>query len=327
MANIVLGIATSRSPMISIPPELLQDYEAFDAASPRLVDHDGRPVAYPELLDRPHPDVTDHLTLEHWKPRHQAAQDAIDALAQAFADARPDVAILVGDDEEVWIHPQNRPSIMLFGGATYRVRPREVNENTPSIPRASAWSWGDREMEPRVDTGLAEHLARWLVAHGFDTAYSTGLPEGAAISHSFGYLHQRIMRGVSIPTVPIIMNDHYPPNQPTPARCYGLGLEVRKAVEAWQSDARVAIMGAGGLSTGVVNQELDRRLLEALRNRDADAIAGLPETWFAGLTGETRNWLVPAGASQHLRMDLLEYMLAYRTRGGTGCGLAFARWQ
>ena len=33
-----------------------------------------------------------------------------------------------------------------------------------------------------------------------------------------------------------------------------------------------------------------------------------------------------AGAMEHMRAHLLTYVPAYRSEAGTGCGMAFARW-
>jgi seryl-tRNA synthetase len=43
---------------------------------------------------------------------------------------------------------------------------------------------------------------------------------------------------------------------------------------------------------------------------------------------EIKNWITLAGvmADADLPMDLLDYVPCYRTEAGTGCGMAFARW-
>ena len=53
----------------------------------------------------------------------------------------------------------------------------------------------------------------------------------------------------------------------------------------------------------------------------------LPRTWPQGSQGEVLCWIAAAGAADHLEMELLEYIPGYRSPAGTGCGLAFARWQ
>jgi hypothetical protein len=60
--------------------------------------------------------------------------------------------------------------------------------------------------------------------------------------------------------VPVMVNTYYPPNQPTPKRCYAFGQAVRKAIESWDSNKRVALMASGGLSHVVIDEEIDDRI-------------------------------------------------------------------
>ena len=81
----------------------------------------------------------------------------------------------------------------------------------------------------------------------------------AASATAFGYVYNRLMTGATIPTVPVMLNTYYPPNQPTPKRCYNLGQALRGAIESWPKDIRVGILASGGLSHFVVDEELDQQ--------------------------------------------------------------------
>ena len=51
--------------------------------------------------------------------------------------------------------------------------------------------------------------------------------------------------------VPVLLNTYYPPNQPTPGRCYRLGRAIRQAVETWPAGRRAALgllLAWGGLA-------------------------------------------------------------------------------
>jgi hypothetical protein len=76
-----------------------------------------------------------------------------------------------------------------------------------------------------------------------------------------------------------------------------------------------------------VDEALDRRVLELLAKKDADGIAALPTAELESGSSEIRNWLVAAGAVEHLRMDLVDYVPCYRSVAGTGVGMAFAVWK
>ena len=70
-----------------------------------------------------------------------------------------------------------------------------------------------------------------------------------------------------MPMVPVMVNTYYPPNQPTPKRCYAFGQAVRKAIESWDSDKRVALMASGGLSHVVIDEEIDAMVIDGLEEQ------------------------------------------------------------
>jgi 3-O-methylgallate 3,4-dioxygenase len=101
---------------------------------------------------------------------------------------------------------------------------------------------------------------------------------------------------------------------------------VRGAIEAWPSDARVAVIASGGLSHFVIDEELDHQVLKALQEKDAEALGALPRRRMNSGTSEIRNWIVAAGAVEHLPMTLIDYVPCYRSPAGTGCAMGFAQW-
>jgi protocatechuate 4,5-dioxygenase beta chain len=73
-----------------------------------------------------------------------------------------------------------------------------------------------------------------------------------------------------VKVVPICINTVQFP-LPSAARCYALGEAVGRAVRAWKSDARVMVMGTGGLShqldgerAGFINKDFDLAFMESL---------------------------------------------------------------
>jgi protocatechuate 4,5-dioxygenase beta chain len=70
--------------------------------------------------------------------------------------------------------------------------------------------------------------------------------------------------------VPITMN-HVQHPLPSPKRSYKLGESVGRAIRSWKSDARVLVMGTGGLShqldgqrAGFINKPFDLMCMDAL---------------------------------------------------------------
>jgi hypothetical protein len=176
-----------------------------------------------------------------------------------------------------------------------------------------------------VDAPLAEHLIARLM-EDFDLSCANTLAEGYGEGHAFGFVHNRLLAGMTIPVVPVFLNTYYPPNQPTPGRCYLLGQALRRAVESFPGDRRIGVLASGGLSHFTVDPELDGRVVRALRERNAAALADLPREQLNSGSSEIRNWICMAGAVEHLALRQIAYIPAYRTPAGTGTGLCFADW-
>jgi aromatic ring-opening dioxygenase LigB subunit len=126
--------------------------------------------------------------------------------------------------------------------------------------------------------------------------------------------------------VPVMVNTYYPPNQPTPRRCYAFGQAVRRAIESWAGDKRVALMASGGLSHVVIDEEIDQMTIEGLKNKNPEMLFRLPRERLNGGTSEILNWVALAGAMEERELKYLEYVTTYRSPAGTGCGMGFAYW-
>ncbi|MDN8613069.1 class III extradiol dioxygenase family protein [Variovorax ginsengisoli] len=73
-----------------------------------------------------------------------------------------------------------------------------------------------------------------------------------------------------VKVVPVCINTVQFP-LPSARRCYALGESVGRAIRNWDSDARVAVMGTGGLShqldgqrAGFINKDFDLRFMDSL---------------------------------------------------------------
>ena len=92
-------------------------------------------------------------------------------------------------------------------------------------------------------------------------------------------------RGRAIPVVPVLLNTYYPPNQITARRCHDIGRALRASIEASPLPLKVAVAASGGLSHFIVDDVLDRRVLDACAQGRADAAlnpAGRAQLWFFG---------------------------------------------
>ncbi|MGA8156356.1 MAG: hypothetical protein WB822_09150 [Rhodoplanes sp.] len=184
----------------------------------------------------------------------------------------------------------------------------------------------DESVEYPVAHELASHLIDELMDAEFDIAQANRLSHPHGEGHAFGYVHQRLMTRGIIPIVPVALNTYFPPNQPRPARCYKLGQHIAKAVRSWGGDERIGILGSGGLTHFVVDEELDRLVLAACKKKTADKLKSIDPKLLNSGTSEVRNWIVVAGACEHLDTAWQEYIPCYRSAAGTGCGMGFAVW-
>ena len=115
-------------------------------------------------------------------------------------------------------------------------------------------------------------------------------------------------------------------NRPSPSRCYRFGKAIGEAITHWDADERIAVIATGGLSHFVVDEELDRTVIDALRSHDEQALQNLPQGKLRSGTSEILNWVVAGGVLHNLSMSLIDYIPAYRSKAGTGVGMTFASW-
>ncbi len=325
MAKIVLGIGTSHTPMLNAP---VGDWSRFierDRIRPHL-SKEGRPVSYDQLAQLAGPEVAGQLSPEVFADKHQRALAEVERLSAVVRHAKLDTLIVIGDDQKELYDDGNMPAMLVYRGETIRNVPLKSHPG-PDWARAASARYFEREVarDYPVDARLAEHLISALM-EDFDLSCANTLAEGYGEGHAFGFVHNRLLAGQTIPVVPVFLNTYFPPNQPTPRRCYRLGQALRRAVDSFPGDLRVGVLASGGLSHFTVDEALDSRVVRALQEKDAEALASLPREQLNSGSSEIRNWICMAGAVEHLSLRRIEYIPAYRTPAGTGTGLCFADW-
>ncbi|MCZ6789557.1 MAG: hypothetical protein O7D33_06430 [Chloroflexi bacterium] len=330
MGEIVLGLITSHSPLLSVPVELWTAYAERDKRNPNIYRvPDGKHMTYEDLLAEADPAIAKEITEEKFKARHEANQKGIAKVAEALAKAKPDVLIMFGDDQQEIFTKDVMPALCVFWGekVPFAQRERGFGSDDAAMRAVSEAYGGDGVQEYPVNADLSLHIIESLNAQEFDVMHMRALEPDKMMSHAFGFVWRRIMsQSGIIPTVPIHVNTYYPPNQPTPQRCYQLGRAIRAAVESWDSDTRVAVIASGGASHFVVDEEVDRQVLKVIQEKDEAGIAALPLNRLQAGTSENRTWIAAAGVAEDLDMELFDYVPCYRTPAGTGCAMAFAQW-
>jgi len=335
VAEIVLGIGTSHGPMLSTPWENWGARVPFDQGATH--DFRGGKYSFEELVAlRRDEGLAAEFTKDKWRERHAACNDALIRLADAFEAAKPDAAVIVGNDQRELFSEFNTPAISVFYGETIENRPRTPEQIANLPPGVAVAERGHAPPEDAVYPGypaLGLHIINSLMDDGFDVSTMKHLPEGTGyvngVPHAYGFVYRRIMRDMPPPSVPVVLNTFYPPNQPSAARCIAFGHALGKAIRDWPESARVAVIASGGLSHFVIDEALDRRVLAAFEARDEAALAAIPENLYQSGTSEIKNWLPVASLMWEagLEMELVDYVPCYRSEAGTGNAMGFALWR
>jgi len=336
MAEIVLGIGTSHGPMLSTPWE---KWGGRVAADKQLGFHDFRGGAYSfdELVElRREEHLAEQITPERWQERSAACEVALEVLAAKYAEVAPDVAVIVGNDQRELFLEDNFPAFSVFWGDSIQNNPRTEKQIAVLPPGIAIAERGHVPPENTTYPGhpeLGKHIIESLIDAHFDVAASSRLPKGSGyvngIPHAFGFIYRQIMKDDVTPNVPILVNTFYPPNQPKANRCYALGKALKDAIESWNSDARVAIFASGGLSHFVIDEDLDRKVIDALINHDHKSLIAIPENLYQSGTSEIKNWIPVAAVMDECEktMTLVDYVPCYRSEAGTGNAMGFLYWE
>lgn len=335
MANIVLGIYTAHGPQLNTTPE--QWELRLPADRKRRHWFKGRQYDFDELIElRRDEDLAAESAMAVRQRRYDACQRAIAGLAAAWRETRPDVCVIFGNDQRECFHEDITPMFTVYGGETIRQAPLEEEQERRLPPGILESEWAYRPHEPVVYPGLPE-LARVVMEEGhrsrFDLGWSLYWPENPdawhrGTPHSFTWIFRRVMEDRVAPTLPLVTNTFFPPNQPTASRCFEFGEMVGRAIAAWDSDLRVAVCGSGGMSHFVINTEIDDLFFDAIANRNPEPLRALPQNLLMDGTSELRNWIAAAGClfGTNLSGDPLTYQPCYRSAAGTGTAQGMIAW-
>src|SRR5579864_363184 len=178
MAEIVFAAASSHTPMVCMQPTDWPEYARGDVRNGGLLDVDGQRRTFDELADNRRERLQYELSSEIFAARWGAAQAALDRLAASIARIAPDIAVIVGDDQDELFGPDGQPSIALYWGETLETGAREARAAV-LVGRAedtrSRWQSDvavaqaiDTVHEYQVASDFAHDLLSDLVCRGFD---------------------------------------------------------------------------------------------------------------------------------------------------------------
>ncbi len=336
MARIVLGMWTTHGPQLNTTPEEWMLRVPADKARKHWFK--GKQYSFDDLVAlRDSERLAEQATLEMRTRRYEACQQAIAKLAEIWAQAAPDVCVIFGNDQRELMLPACQPAFTIYHGDSFWNGPVPEERSSKLPPGIVESEWANRP-EVRTEYPALPEPARVLLRRGLDAGWdfaaSNAWPEHPSphhhigTPHAFAFIIRRIMRDRAIPTLPIITNTFFPPNQPRPWRCFALGELVHDVIRNWDADVKVAVIGSGGMSHFVINEEFDHALLDAIQSRNDEFLKRIDPNLMQDGTSELLNWISASGClfQTDLNGELIDYVPCYRTEAGSGTAQGFLTW-
>jgi aromatic ring-opening dioxygenase catalytic subunit (LigB family) len=206
--------------------------------------------------------------------------------------ARPDAIVVIANDHFNTFFMNNFPTFAI-GVSDVSYGPNDQTK-MPSYKLA-------------VPFGLAGHLRDAAILDGFDLS----VVQEFGVDHAMLVPLHYLTDGIKVPVIPIWVNAFVKP-LPTAKRCYALGRAVRRAIESFPEESRVAVLGTGSFSLEIGGPKIDpgkrnsvpdiewskhvhRRIAQAQHDQLVEE--STPEQmWKAGnIGGELLNWIVTLG--------------------------------
>lgn len=253
-----------------------------------LVPHD--PVMF-VAPDAPVPEVRERI----W--------GAFTKCSERLAELRPTSVVIVGADHYILFGTSCLPSFLIGTG--------DVEGPIDVLPGLKRGVIPD-------SAALASHIADHGLASGFDWAVARAM----TVDHAVGVPNQLLVQplrdaGMTVGTIPVYLASGVDPYIRL-SRAIDLGREIRRAIESFDSDERVVVIGSGGIShwvgdanMGRVNEVFDREILGYAEHGNLAGIGALSDEYILANGGnggmEIRSWACAMAALEGARGEVIEY--------------------
>lgn len=244
-------------------------------------------------------------SLETQQKLRQDAEKAFAVLRSDLEAAKPDVLIVVANDQFVNFFFNNIPTFFVT----------LAGEVKGQFSRHRFHYRNDKE------------LGRAILKAGLEKGIDFSFGEYVELQHTQVVPLYFLLPDPTIPILPIYVNTWVDPI-PTPRRCYQVGELIRGVAEA--RNERIAVLATGGLShfpgsprIGEIDTQFDHNLLEILREGKGRALAdySLEQLLRAG-DSEFLNWMVVVGAVGDAKAAATFYMPDH-----VATGWGFVSWR
>ena len=268
MAQLAAAYGSSHSLMlVTTKEDWIERFRVSDRRMP-LFDRKGNALSYDDLLMAAPDDSESWASAEALGKPMTIRSLPSPSCARRSKRQSWTALIVVGDDQHELFDDRLMPAFAIYYGETIR------NAGEPeTLPEDWYKRAQTKRREPGGDVnypchaGLALHLIEGLTRREADVTALRGLRDDEHEGHAYSYIHRTYLQEKRIPVVPVFLNTYYPPNPPTPKRCVQLGRDIAELISEYPEDIRVGLIASGGLSHFVVDEELDRGLMEAFKNK------------------------------------------------------------
>jgi protocatechuate 4,5-dioxygenase, beta chain len=226
----------------------------------------------------------------YWKPFFKG----FDYVHYWLTRTKPDVAVVFYNDHGLNFFLDKMPTFAVGAAAEYRSEDE---------------GWGIPVSRPIPgDAALSWHLINALVADEFDVTTCQEMLIDHAVTIPMALMwpgSASSMKPWPVKIVPIQINTVQHP-LPNLARCLKLGRSIGRAIESYQRDLRMVVVGTGGLShqldgtrAGFINKEFDKLCLDKIVAEPEALTRYSIHDWVeqSGSQGvEFLNWMAMRGA-------------------------------
>lgn len=228
-----------------------------------------------------------HLNLQqdpYWKPFF----DGFPPIREWLDRVKPDIVVSCYNDHGLNFFLDKQPTFAIGAAPEYTSEDEGWGIPTmPSFPGAEDMSWHIRDSLIRDDFDMVT-CQEMLVDHAFTLPMALMWPE----------------QKWPVKSVPICVNTVLFP-LPSARRCYKLGEAIGRAIANFPEDAKVLVIGSGGLShqlegerAGFINKEFDLKFMDSMVN-DPQWATQFSDVDLVEQTGnegvELLSWLIARG--------------------------------
>jgi protocatechuate 4,5-dioxygenase beta chain len=187
----------------------------------------------------------------YWKPFF----DGFTPIHQWLDEVKPDVAVVFYNDHGLNFFLDKMPTFSV--GAAKEYLNADEGWGIPTLPPFKgapdlSWKLINNLVEQEFDITTCQEM---LVDHAFTLPMKLLWPNE---------------KSCPIPTIPVCINTVQFP-LPSAKRCFDLGKAVGQAIQGWDDDIKVVVIGTGGLShqldgerAGFINKEFDTAFMHSL---------------------------------------------------------------